>query len=102
MLTLIVFLPLVGAAVCAMLPKNRPEWPRWVAAAFSAADLALVVWLLTDFVPNGGRQFAEKFAWVPSAHINYSMAVDGISLPLLFLSALLTLLAVLADRKSVV
>jgi NADH-quinone oxidoreductase subunit M len=98
-LTLIIFLPLVGAAVCALLPKNHPEWPRWVAAVFSAADLALVVWLVSDFVPGRGRQFAEKFAWVPSIHINYSLAVDGISLPLLFLSALLTFLAVLASWK---
>jgi NADH-quinone oxidoreductase subunit M len=98
-LTLIVFLPLVGAAVCALLPKSRPEWPRWVAAAFSAADLALVAWLVYRFVPGHVRQFAEKAAWVPSAYINYSMSVDGISLPLLFLSALLTFLAVLASWK---
>ena len=99
MLTLIVFLPLVGAAVCALLPSNNPQWARWVAAAFSAVDLALVVWLVAHFVPGGGRQFAENFAWVPSAQINYSMSVDGLSLPLLFLSALLTFLAVLASWK---
>ncbi|HEY5540621.1 MAG TPA: NADH-quinone oxidoreductase subunit M [Coriobacteriia bacterium] len=99
MLSLIVFLPLIGAAVCALLPKNRPEWPRWVALAFSAVDLALVAWVVYRFVPGQGRQFAEKFAWVPQAHINYSMALDGISLPLLVLSALLTFLAVLASWK---
>jgi len=98
-LSLIVFLPLIGAAVCALLPKNRPEWPRWVALAFSAVDLALVAWVVYRFVPGQGRQFAEKFAWVPQAHINYSMALDGISLPLLVLSALLTFLAVLASWK---
>ncbi len=99
MLTLIVFLPLAGAIVCALLPKDRPEWPRWVAAAFSAVDLALVAWVVYRFVPGGGRQFAEKFAWVPQVHINYSLAVDGLSLPMLVLSALLTFLAVLASWK---
>ena len=99
MLTLIVFLPLVGAAVCALLPAGRSDWPRWVAAGFSAVDLALIAWLVYQYVPGGGRQFAEKFAWVPSAHINYSMAVDGISLPMLVLSGLLTFLAVLASWK---
>jgi NADH-quinone oxidoreductase subunit M len=98
-LTLIVFLPLAGAIICALLPKDRPEWPRWVAGAFSAVDLALVAWVVCRFVPSGGRQFAEKLAWVPQAHINYSLAVDGLSLPMLVLSALLTFLAVLASWK---
>ena len=99
MLTLIVFLPLLGAAVIALLPKSRPEWPRWVAATFAAVDLALVAWVVYSFVPGGGRQFAEKVAWIPQVHINYSMAVDGISLPMLVLSALLTFLAVVASWK---
>ena len=99
MLTLIVFLPLVGAAICGLLPKDRPEWPRWVAGAVSAIDLALVAWVVTQFVPAGGRQFIESVAWVPQAHINYTLAVDGLSLPLLVLSALLTFLAVLASWK---
>jgi len=98
-LTLIVFLPLVGAIVCALLPKDRPEWPRWVAAAFSAVDLALVCWVVYRFVPGAGRQFAEVVPWVPQFHITYSVAVDGLSLPMLVLSALLTFLAVIASWK---
>ena len=98
-LSAIVFLPLIGAAVCAVLPKDRPAWPRWVAAVFSAVDLALIAWLFTQYVPGGTHQFAESFVWVPQAHINYSLAVDGISLPMLVLSGLLTFLAVLASWK---
>ena len=99
MLTLIVFLPLVGAALCALLPKDRPSWPRWVAAATTAVDLALVAWVVVAFKAGGGYQFIEKHPWVPSVHINYSMAVDGISLPLLLISALLSFLAVIASFK---
>jgi NADH-quinone oxidoreductase subunit M len=98
-LTIIVFLPLVGAAVCALLPRDRPEWPRWVAAAFTAVDLALVAWVVYRFVPGAGRQFVERIPWVPQANINYFLAVDGISLPMLVLSALLTFLAVMASWK---
>ena len=46
MLTLIIFLPLVGAAICALLPKDRLKWPRWVAAFISAVDLGLVAFLV--------------------------------------------------------
>jgi NADH-quinone oxidoreductase subunit M len=98
-LSIIVFLPLVGALVCALLPKDQVTWPRWVAAAFSLVDLGLICWVVYRYVPAGGRQFAEQFTWVPQAHINYSMAVDGVSLPILFLSGLLTFLAVLASWK---
>jgi len=86
-LTLIVFLPLVGAILCALLPKDRPTWPRAVATAITAIDLALVGWVVYSFVPGGGFQFVEKVPWVPAVHINYTLALDGMSLPLLFLSA---------------
>ena len=99
MLTFIVFLPLVGAAICALLPKDRPTWPRWVALAVTTVDLALVAWVVSRFQIGAGHQFAEKFAWVPAVDINYSLAVDGLSLPMLVLSALLTFLAVIASFK---
>ena len=100
MLTLIVFLPLVAAAVCALLPKQQPTWPRWVAAVFAAVDLALVGYVIATFDrAQTAPQFVEKFAWVPMVNINYYLGVDGISLPILFLSALLTLLAVIGSWK---
>jgi NADH-quinone oxidoreductase subunit M len=102
-LTLIVFLPLAGAAACALLPKDRLAWPRWVAATFAAVDLGLVAFLVVAFSRRGGLQFAENVPWIvlPQSHlvINYHLAVDGISLPMLVLSALLTLLAVVASWK---
>ena len=99
MLTLIVFLPLAGTVICALLPKNRVTWPRWVAAVVSGVDLALVAWLVATFQPEGGRQFVERVVWVPQAHIYYYLATDGLSLSMLVLSALLTFLAVLASWK---
>jgi len=98
-LTTIVFLPLLGAIVCALAPKRLPRWPHWVALGFSAVDLALVAWVVYSFVPGGGRQFVERVSWVPQANMNYYLAVDGLSLPMLVLSALLTFLAVVASWK---
>ncbi len=65
----------------------------------TAADLVLAVVMLSRFVPGTQMQFVEKFSWVPQVGIQYYMAVDGISMPLLALSALLCFLAVIASWK---
>lgn len=94
LLTTIIFLPLVGAAVTALLPRKRPDLPKWVALGFALVDLALAGYALLTFDVGAGYQFKEVYAWVPEAGINYHLAVDGISMPLLALSALLTVLAI--------
>ncbi len=99
LLTTIVFLPLVGAAITAFLPKDRAGLPRMVALVVSLIDLALVIWLVASFDAGGGLQFVERARWIPEAGIQYFMGVDGISLPLLFLSALLLPISILASWK---
>ncbi len=99
LLSWIVFLPLAGVLACALLPKSRGDLAKWVALGVTGADLALAVVMLVRFVPGATMQFVEQFAWVPQAGIQYHMGVDGISMPLVFLSALLTLLAVIASWK---
>lgn len=99
LLTTIVFIPLLGAAVTALASKGDTRLPRWIALGFALADLALATYALWIFDVAGGYQFKEFFAWVPEAGINYHLAVDGISMPLLALSALLTVLAIVASWK---
>lgn len=99
MLSLIIFLPLVGVLACALLPKSRGEVAKWIALAVTGADLVLAAVMVARFDPTGGMQFAEKVAWVPQVGIQYYLAVDGISMPLVALSALLTFLAVIASWK---
>ena len=99
MLTWIVFLPLLGVVACALLPKDRPELPRWVALAVTGADLVLAAIMVARYSPSGGLQFVERFDWVPQVGIQYFLGVDGISMPLVALSALLTFLAVIASWK---
>ncbi len=99
-LSMIVFLPLVGAVVVALLPKGRPDLPKKVALAVTLVDLALTVLVVVTF--NAGDatvQFVEKLTWVKEAGIQYYLGVDGISLPMLALSSLLSVLAVLASWK---
>jgi len=99
MLSAIIFLPLVGAALAALLSKSRPGSAKWIALAVTAADLLLAAIALLRFDVDGGFQMTERFDWVPQAGIQYFVTVDGISITLLALSALLTLLAVLASWK---
>ena len=99
-LSVIVFLPLLGAAIVAFLPKNRPGLPRWIALGVTLVDLVLTALVVLAFDPTDtAMQFVEKFTWVPQANIQYFLGIDGISLPMLALSSLLSVLAVLASWK---
>ncbi len=100
LLTAIVFMPLAGAVVCALLPRARAPFARGVAAAFSGTVLLMASGLLVLFEPSlSSHQFVESISWVPQFGIRYHLGVDGISAPMVFLSALLTFVAVLASWK---
>lgn len=100
LLTIIVFLPLLGAAAVALLGNARAATGRVVAAAVAVIDLALVAWATVRFDVSAGMQFVEKLTWVPQANITYHLALDGMSLAMVALSALLTVLAIVASWKT--
>jgi NADH-quinone oxidoreductase subunit M len=100
LLSVVVFLPLAGAVVAALVPKSRPEVAKWVAALTSGLGLALTVWIVALFDrTSAGMQFVTDVAWVPQAGIHYHLGADGISITLLALSSLLGLIAVIASWK---
>ena len=92
-LTLIIFLPLVGAVIVALIPKDRERELKWFAVILSFVPLLLsiVVWVLFD--PGGGMQFMEEALWIPTLDVWYRVGIDGISVPLVFLTTLLTTLS---------
>ncbi|MHB1415316.1 MAG: complex I subunit 4 family protein, partial [Chloroflexota bacterium] len=94
LLSAIIFVPAAGAGLLYLLP-DRKAW-RIFALAASACDLALVTLLAVQFDwQNGSLQFQATFPWIPSLGASYHLGVDGISLPLILLTALLTFLALL-------
>ena len=100
LLSVIVFLPLLGAAVIPLVCRKRPETAKWVALGFSGAGLALTAWLVAVFdraVP--GMQFTIDVPWVAQAGLHYHLGVDGISITMLALSSLLGVVAVIASWK---
>lgn len=98
-LTAIVFLPLAGALLVLFIKESLV---RWTALIVALADLGLSLPLWVLFDPSTPRmQFTERVSWIASPPINYTVGVDGISLPLLLLTTFLTPLCVLASWKAI-
>jgi len=94
-LSLTLLVSLVGALVTFFMGKN-PKMAKMSALVFSAIPLALSLFMLTEYVQTaGGYQFEESFTWIESLGISYMLGVDGISVPMVFLSTLLVFLAVI-------
>lgn len=102
-LTAILFLPVVGIVVIALLPKPERKTIRAVALAFTLASfaLSLIVFCLFDRSTGaiGHMQFEEKISWIPAINAYYHLGVDGLSLPLVILMTFLGVLAVLVSWK---
>ena len=94
-LTILIFVPLLAAVVTQFLP-TRVVKP--VAFALSLVPLALCIPLFQNFSTVAtGLQFIEHHAWLPAFNISYALGIDGLSLPMIGLTALLTPLCLLAS-----
>jgi NADH-quinone oxidoreductase subunit M len=94
LLTLMIFLPVAGALALYLVPGPRAR--RWLAAMTSGVVLALGIVLAVQFEwGSGALQFEARTSWIPALGASYHVALDGLSLPLVLLSALLTFLALL-------
>jgi NAD(P)H-quinone oxidoreductase subunit 4 len=93
-LSALVLVPILGAILIGFFPKQLSEaQTRGCAIVFSAVSFGLTVILCTRFdLLQGGLQMQEFWPWLPELGLNYSLAVDGLSLPLVALTNLLTLL----------
>ena len=99
-LSLIVFLPLLGAVSMMLVPASRPTWPRVIALVVSAVTFATAVYVVVTLQPGGGMQYVERHLWIPVANIYYYLGVDDLSVLLVGLSTLLTFIAVIASWKT--
>jgi len=98
-LTAITLLPVVGAVVIFVC---RERLARWIALAGTLTTLGLSVPLYVYFDrTSSAMQFVEEVPWIPPWNIAYGMGVDGISLPFIFLSTLVSVVCVGASWASV-
>ncbi|HID88481.1 MAG TPA: NADH-quinone oxidoreductase subunit M [Anaerolineae bacterium] len=96
LLTLILFIPLLGAALVAILPRDQEQLIKWVSLLISLIPLGLSVLMWVNFRPQAtGFQFQEILEWFPQIGSSYHVGVDGISVTMILLTTLLTPLALL-------
>ena len=105
LLTLVTFLPLVGAAFIISI-RGEPDVvarnARNVALLTSLTTFVLSLGIWVAFDPtNPGFQLEERALWMPDFNISYHMGVDGISVMFVLLSTLLTPICILASWTSI-
>ncbi|OKH20978.1 NAD(P)H-quinone oxidoreductase subunit D4 [Hydrococcus rivularis NIES-593] len=102
MLSTLLWLPILGAAIVGIFPNQKEtKRLRQITIAFAIASFAWSLMLLTQFdINNPGLQFKEYFSWAEPIGLSYSLAVDGLSMPLLVLSSFLTMIAIYATAEN--
>jgi NADH-quinone oxidoreductase subunit M len=100
-LVVALFLPLVGAAVLSLMPASMDQQIRRAAVAITGVAFALVALLTAsfDFGRSGELQFVTDASWISAIDARFFLGIDGISLPLFFLTYLLPLLCAIYSLK---
>jgi len=98
LLTFITFIPLVGMVWVLLTDKER-EWRiKTVSTVFSGIALVFTIALVLGFDGStSGLQFVERYDWVPQINVHYYMGVDGLSITMVFLTSLLSFLAIIGS-----
>ncbi|MDB5623591.1 MAG: NADH-ubiquinone oxidoreductase chain, partial [Devosia sp.] len=100
-LTILTFLPLVGAVAILFMPRTAFDAIRWTALAATVVTFLLSLWMWSMFDPsNAGFQFVVDRPWIGD-NIGYRVGVDGISVLFVVLSALLMPFCILASWESI-
>jgi NAD(P)H-quinone oxidoreductase subunit 4 len=98
MLSVLLIVPVIGAALAAWWPGQT----RSIASVVALAVMGWTVWLLTQFnLGEPGMQFVENFSWIDSLGLSYKLGMDGLSLPLVALNSLLTWIAIYSSDEKI-
>ena len=94
-LSWLIWLPIIGMVAIAFIPRDKEDVIKITAAVATGLQLLLTLVLWQNFdAGNGGMQFMERAEWIPSFNITYILGVDGLSLPMAILTALLCFIGV--------
>src|SRR5512140_3623003 len=103
LLSLLIFLPVVGTLAVFLVPREKPGLIRWVATLFTGAEflLSLPLWTFTGFRTSGDFFFRETHDWIPSLGAKYALGVDGIAALLILLTTLLSFISVYSSFTAI-
>src|ERR1700719_3720983 len=97
-LTLITFVPIAGMVLILALPDSMKNLSKWIAVAATIPQLLIAIYLYENFdTTTSAVQFAEKASWMPAYHISYFIGVDGISISMVLLTAIIMFISVFAS-----
>jgi NADH-quinone oxidoreductase subunit M len=111
-LSLITFLPILGMIIILFLPKEQPKFVKYLALAITAIQVLLAIVLLSHYnytaagvYDEKSFQFIEKFRWINIAgiswlgnvKIDYFLGLDGLSMPMILLTAIVSFIATLSS-----
>ncbi|MBI5352702.1 MAG: NADH-quinone oxidoreductase subunit M [Chloroflexi bacterium] len=101
-LTLLTFFPLLGVLVLLFMSSEAKTAIRWVALVTSLLTFGVSLWVLSQFqASNPDLQLEAQYSWIPGLNIYYYLAVDGLSILLVLLTAFLTPISILSTWKAV-
>ena len=101
-LTLLTFLPTLGALFMLLFMRKRPNSYRTTALITALVTLALSIYLAGKFqTGNAGFQFVENSSWIGSFGIRYHLGIDGISMLLILLTTVLSVVAIIGTWNSI-
>lgn len=97
-LSILIWLPILGGILILSTGGDRnAQLAKKLALGFSAGTFLLSLSIYTDFdITTASMQFVERYKWIEPLHIQYFLGVDGISMPLIILTTLLTIIVVIA------
>jgi NADH-quinone oxidoreductase subunit M len=97
LLSILIWLPILGGVLILAIGDSAPEKARWAALMVSLLTFLMSLPLYTSFDAGTAQmQFEELHAWLPAFNINYHLGIDGISMPLIILTAFTTVLVIIA------
>ncbi len=102
LLSSLILIPIIGAILVALVPRERQDVTKWVALVTSLVALVVSLPLYFNFDASAtGYQFEQDLLWISTLNIHYHVGIDGLSLFLVLLTTFLSVIAVLSSWTAI-
>jgi NADH-quinone oxidoreductase subunit M len=95
LLSLLIWLPIVGAVPVLLAGPGRPNAARWISLLMAVLTFAISLFLIPQYNPDAsGMQLVENHVWIEALNVHYGLGVDGISVALILLTTFVGILVI--------